>query len=98
MKLDMVRAILHGSKKSSAWGHRIWQIAFGSRFKCNSAVWEALRNVKHSQSNSWLDCIDRYPIEIVDGIPSHKQLRDQKWIRLVRTKGKGNNFKLLKIQ
>lgn len=26
-------------------GDRIWQIAFGSGFKCNSAVWEALRNV-----------------------------------------------------
>lgn len=27
-------------------GHRIWQIAFGSGFKCNSAVWEALVDVK----------------------------------------------------
>lgn len=25
-------------------GHRIWQIAFGSGFKCNSAVWECLRD------------------------------------------------------
>ena len=25
-------------------GDRIWQIAFGSGFKCNSAVWQALRN------------------------------------------------------
>ncbi|KAJ4749419.1 3-ketoacyl-CoA synthase [Rhynchospora pubera] len=40
-------------------GHRIWQIAFGSGFKCNSAVWQALRNVKPSQYNPWLDCIDR---------------------------------------
>nr|POE64728.1 3-ketoacyl-coa synthase 4 [Quercus suber] len=24
--------------------NRVWQIAFGSGFKCNSAVWQALRN------------------------------------------------------
>merc|ERR1739848_896175 len=27
------------------YGDRIWQIAFGSGFKCNSAVWQALRTV-----------------------------------------------------
>ncbi|KAJ0976318.1 hypothetical protein J5N97_018283 [Dioscorea zingiberensis] len=27
-------------------GDRIWQIAFGSGFKCNSVVWRALRNVE----------------------------------------------------
>lgn len=45
-------------------GHRVWQIAFGSGFKCNSAVWEALRNVKPSPKSPWLDCIDRYPVQI----------------------------------
>ncbi|XP_010248178.1 PREDICTED: 3-ketoacyl-CoA synthase 4-like, partial [Nelumbo nucifera] len=29
-------------------GHRVWQIAFRSGFKCNSAVWEALQHVKPS--------------------------------------------------
>ncbi|XP_057435169.1 3-ketoacyl-CoA synthase 4-like [Lotus japonicus] len=43
-------------------GHRIWQIAFGSGFKCNSAVWEAMRHVKPSNKNPWEDCIDRYPV------------------------------------
>ncbi|XP_010263648.1 PREDICTED: 3-ketoacyl-CoA synthase 4-like [Nelumbo nucifera] len=46
-------------------GHRLWQIAFGSGFKCNSAVWEAVRNAKPSPNSPWLHCIDRYPVEIV---------------------------------
>ncbi|KAJ8767235.1 hypothetical protein K2173_013632 [Erythroxylum novogranatense] len=46
-------------------GNRVWQIAFGSGFKCNSAVWEALRNVKPSTSNPWEDCIHRYPVQTV---------------------------------
>jgi 3-ketoacyl-CoA synthase len=53
-------------------GHRIWQIAFGSGFKCNSAVWHALRNVKPSPNSPWEDCIDRYPVELIDGFPTHK--------------------------
>lgn len=46
-------------------GHRVWQIAFGSGFKCNSAVWQALRNVKTSCSGPWEDCIDKYPVNVV---------------------------------
>ncbi|KHN20977.1 3-ketoacyl-CoA synthase 4 [Glycine soja] len=46
-------------------GNRIWQIAFGSGFKCNSAVWQALRNVRPSPNGPWEDCIDKYPVEIV---------------------------------
>ncbi|XP_075496532.1 3-ketoacyl-CoA synthase 4-like [Primulina tabacum] len=46
-------------------GHRVWQIAFGSGFKCNSAVWEAIRNVKPSKNGPWADCIDRYPVKVV---------------------------------
>ena len=45
-------------------GHRVWQIAFGSGFKCNSIVWQALRDVKPSPKSPWLECIDRYPVEI----------------------------------
>ncbi|OVA18730.1 FAE1/Type III polyketide synthase-like protein [Macleaya cordata] len=40
---------------------RVWQIALGSGFKCNSAVWVALRNVKPSSNGAWEDCIDRLP-------------------------------------
>ncbi|XP_050260858.1 3-ketoacyl-CoA synthase 4-like [Quercus robur] len=45
--------------------NRVWQIAFGSGFKCNSAVWEALRNVKPSANSPWEDCIHKYPVQIV---------------------------------
>ncbi|KAL0351866.1 UNVERIFIED_CONTAM: 3-ketoacyl-CoA synthase 4 [Sesamum calycinum] len=45
--------------------NRVWQIAFGSGFKCNSAVWEALRSVKPSRNGPWHDCIDRYPVKVV---------------------------------
>nr|ACR15953.1 fatty acid elongase 1 [Lepidium campestre] len=45
-------------------GNKVWQIALGSGFKCNSAVWVALRNVKPSANSPWEDCIDRYPVEL----------------------------------
>lgn len=33
---------------------RLWQIAFGSGFKCNSAVWKALRTIKPGDKyNPW---------------------------------------------
>ncbi|XP_051122133.1 3-ketoacyl-CoA synthase 1-like [Andrographis paniculata] len=46
-------------------GNRVWQIAFGSGFKCNSAVWKALREIpaRECGSNPWFDCIDKYPIQ-----------------------------------
>ncbi|KAG9143779.1 hypothetical protein Leryth_011446 [Lithospermum erythrorhizon] len=46
-------------------GNNVWQIAFGSGFKCNSAVWQALRNVKPSANTPWEDCIDKYPVPVV---------------------------------
>ncbi|PSS17198.1 3-ketoacyl-CoA synthase [Actinidia chinensis var. chinensis] len=46
-------------------GNRVWQIAFGSGFKCNSAVWQALRNVTPSVNGPWEDCIDKYPVKLV---------------------------------
>ncbi|KAF3548688.1 hypothetical protein DY000_02009965 [Brassica cretica] len=45
-------------------GNRVWQIAFGSGFKCNSAVWVALRDVEPSVKNPWEYCIHRYPVKI----------------------------------
>ncbi|KAL3832814.1 hypothetical protein ACJIZ3_007550 [Penstemon smallii] len=47
-------------------GNRVWQIAFGSGFKCNSAVWKALREigVEECKDNPWIDCIDKYPVQV----------------------------------
>ncbi|XP_074270449.1 3-ketoacyl-CoA synthase 11-like [Silene latifolia] len=47
-------------------GDRIWQIAFGSGFKCNSAVWRALRDVNPAQEmNPWMDEIQSFPVDVV---------------------------------
>ncbi|GER50358.1 3-ketoacyl-CoA synthase [Striga asiatica] len=43
---------------------KVWQIAFGSGFKCNSVVWIALRDVELSAHNPWLDCMEKYPVEL----------------------------------
>ncbi|KAM0062124.1 putative very-long-chain 3-oxoacyl-CoA synthase [Helianthus debilis subsp. tardiflorus] len=45
-------------------GDRVWQISFGSGFKCNSAVWEAVRTVNPSAHNPWNNCIHNYPVKI----------------------------------
>ncbi|KAL8137472.1 hypothetical protein V2J09_003473 [Rumex salicifolius] len=47
-------------------GNRIWQIAFGSGFKCNSAVWICNRSVKPPTNGPWADSIHRYPVDIPD--------------------------------
>ncbi|KAL9321484.1 hypothetical protein ACSQ67_013323 [Phaseolus vulgaris] len=45
-------------------GDRVWQIAFGSGFKCNSAVWKCLSDTDPSVRNAWSDRIHLYPVEI----------------------------------
>ncbi|WOH00304.1 hypothetical protein DCAR_0519663 [Daucus carota subsp. sativus] len=45
-------------------GDRVWQIAFGSGFKCNSAVWICNAAVKPKANGAWNDCIERYPVHI----------------------------------
>ncbi|KAJ0987949.1 hypothetical protein J5N97_006305 [Dioscorea zingiberensis] len=44
---------------------RIWQIAFGSGFKCNSAVWKALKTVNpEKEKNPWMDEINNFPVSV----------------------------------
>ncbi|XP_058085460.1 3-ketoacyl-CoA synthase 11-like [Magnolia sinica] len=46
-------------------GDRVWQIAFGSGFKCNSAVWQAMRTVDPAkEKNPWIDEIDNFPVDV----------------------------------
>ena len=37
-------------------GDHLWQLAFGSGFKCNSAVWRALRPIKVDH-DAWTDTV-----------------------------------------
>ncbi|XP_024017116.1 3-ketoacyl-CoA synthase 11 [Morus notabilis] len=48
-------------------GDRVWQIAFGSGFKCNSGVWRALRRINPAkEKNPWIDEIDEFPVDVPD--------------------------------
>ncbi|XP_019180079.1 PREDICTED: 3-ketoacyl-CoA synthase 5-like [Ipomoea nil] len=48
-------------------GDRVWQIAFGSGFKCNSAVWKCNRTIHPPVLDTpWADCIHQYPVYIPD--------------------------------
>lgn len=40
------------SRQTVRKGDRVWQVGFGSGFKCNSAVWKALRTI-NSQHTAW---------------------------------------------
>ncbi|KAG1330553.1 3-ketoacyl-CoA synthase 6 [Cocos nucifera] len=52
------------SKGRMRRGDRVWQIGFGSGFKCNSAVWKCIRTIKTPIDGPWADCIHRYPVDI----------------------------------
>ncbi|KVI12417.1 hypothetical protein Ccrd_009175 [Cynara cardunculus var. scolymus] len=40
---------------------RVWQMAFGSGFKCCSVIWSAMKTVDHDDKNPWTDEIDGFP-------------------------------------
>nr|QYJ54451.1 3-ketoacyl-CoA synthase-like protein [Delphinium elatum] len=57
-------AYLEG-KENVRRGDRVWQLAFGSGFKCNSIVWRAMHRIKKpTRNNPWIDCLDRYPVNM----------------------------------
>ena len=39
-------------------GDVVWQVGFGSGFKCNSAVWTAARDI-HTTHDAWLHKMER---------------------------------------
>ncbi|KAJ0589367.1 putative FAE1/Type III polyketide synthase-like protein [Helianthus annuus] len=43
-------------------GDKVWQLAFGSGFKCSSVIWRAMKTVNHGADNPWMDEIARYPV------------------------------------
>ncbi|XP_052205922.1 3-ketoacyl-CoA synthase 6-like [Diospyros lotus] len=47
-------------------GDKVWQIGFGSGFKCNSAVWKCNKTIEAPTDGPWIDSIDRYPVHIPD--------------------------------
>ncbi|KAL1803347.1 hypothetical protein ACET3Z_031994 [Daucus carota] len=52
------------SKGRMKKGDRVWQIAFGSGFKCNSAVWRCNKTVETPIDGPWFDCIQNYPVHV----------------------------------
>ncbi|GLJ50193.1 hypothetical protein SUGI_1068090 [Cryptomeria japonica] len=49
------------AKRRVKKGDRVWQIALGSGFKCNTVVWKVLKKPDPCEYNVWSDCIDDYP-------------------------------------
>ncbi|KAL0376692.1 UNVERIFIED_CONTAM: 3-ketoacyl-CoA synthase 11 [Sesamum calycinum] len=51
-------------------GHRVWQIALGSGFKCNSGVWCALKTIHPTaEQNPWTDEINLFPVPVPETMP-----------------------------
>ncbi|CAG7895666.1 unnamed protein product [Brassica rapa] len=56
------------AKRRVKRGDKVLQIAFGSGFKCNSAVWRCIREVEPDTDNKWLDFIESYPVDVPDSV------------------------------
>ncbi|GLJ43770.1 hypothetical protein SUGI_0911230 [Cryptomeria japonica] len=55
-------AYLHAKGRLKV-GERVLQIALGSGVKCNTAVWEVVREKYPLESSCWDDCLHRYPCD-----------------------------------
>ncbi|KAL7588634.1 hypothetical protein Lser_V15G37092 [Lactuca serriola] len=47
-------------------GNRVWQIGFGSGFKCNSVVWKCIRDIEVPKTGAWADSIHKFPVIVPD--------------------------------
>ncbi|XP_071728250.1 3-ketoacyl-CoA synthase 2-like [Rutidosis leptorrhynchoides] len=48
-------------------GNLVWQMAFGTGFKCSSVIWRAMKTVDHNDHyNPWTDEITEYPVVLKD--------------------------------
>ncbi|XP_068649629.1 3-ketoacyl-CoA synthase 6-like [Aristolochia californica] len=57
------------AKRRVKKGDKIWQVWVGSGTKCNSIIWECLREMEDEfKRGPWFDCIHRYPAEITEHV------------------------------
>ena len=64
--------LVYGEAKGGIrWGDRVWQIVYGSGFKCCSVFWKDIRTIGCKEKNPWSNVIDEFPV--VDMDPHSKE-------------------------
>ncbi|KAL5055981.1 hypothetical protein RYX36_036663 [Vicia faba] len=51
------------AKKRLKKGDRVFMISFGAGFKCNSCLWQVMKDLGNGYGNVWDDCVNDYPPE-----------------------------------